>query len=204
MKDVVTKKGLAERSLTGEEWRQLRGLANRAINTEDIPEALEANWATAERGRFFKPRKEAISLRLDADLLDWLRCRGPGYQTMVNRVLRDWMNRETSAPAERTDQVFPFTKRGIDQVPDDKPCVYMIVTETGRMNYVGLSQLGAVRKRLMELHGAKHSVPGAFVRLKQYASVAEARKAELEALKRNPPKYDSKGSIISLPIRHRA
>jgi uncharacterized protein (DUF4415 family) len=34
------------------------------------------------------PRKEAISLRLDADVLDWFRTRGPGYQTRINAVLR--------------------------------------------------------------------------------------------------------------------
>jgi uncharacterized protein (DUF4415 family) len=34
------------------------------------------------------PRKEAISLRLDADVLDWFRARGPGYQTRINAVLR--------------------------------------------------------------------------------------------------------------------
>jgi uncharacterized protein (DUF4415 family) len=33
-------------------------------------------------------RKEAISLRLDADVLDWFRARGPGYQTRINAVLR--------------------------------------------------------------------------------------------------------------------
>jgi uncharacterized protein (DUF4415 family) len=34
------------------------------------------------------PRKEAISLRLDAEVLDWFRARGPGYQTRINAVLR--------------------------------------------------------------------------------------------------------------------
>ena len=34
------------------------------------------------------PRKEAISLRLDADVLDWFRTQGPGYQTRINAVLR--------------------------------------------------------------------------------------------------------------------
>ena len=37
------------------------------------------------------PRKEAISLRLDAEVLDWFRARGPGYQTRINAVLRAYM-----------------------------------------------------------------------------------------------------------------
>jgi uncharacterized protein (DUF4415 family) len=34
------------------------------------------------------PRKAAISLRLDADVLEWFRAQGPGYQTRINAVLR--------------------------------------------------------------------------------------------------------------------
>ena len=58
---------------------------------DDFPPVPEANWATAVRGRFYKPRKEAISLRLDMDVLDWLRAKGPGYQTEINRILREKM-----------------------------------------------------------------------------------------------------------------
>ena len=37
------------------------------------------------------PRKAAISLRLDADVLDWFRTQGGGYQTRINAVLRAYM-----------------------------------------------------------------------------------------------------------------
>jgi len=37
------------------------------------------------------PRKAAISLRLDADVLDWFRAQGTGYQTRINAVLRAYM-----------------------------------------------------------------------------------------------------------------
>jgi uncharacterized protein (DUF4415 family) len=32
-----------------------------------------------------------VTLRLDADLLDWFRAQGPGWQTRMNAVLRAWM-----------------------------------------------------------------------------------------------------------------
>lgn len=60
-----------------------------------FPPAPEANWATAVRGRFYRPRKAAISIRLDLDVLDWLRRKGPGYQTEINRILRERMATET-------------------------------------------------------------------------------------------------------------
>jgi len=34
------------------------------------------------------PRKAAISLRLDAEVLDWFKAQGPGYQTRINAILR--------------------------------------------------------------------------------------------------------------------
>jgi uncharacterized protein (DUF4415 family) len=37
------------------------------------------------------PRKAAVSLRLDADVLDWFKTRGAGYQTRINAVLRAYM-----------------------------------------------------------------------------------------------------------------
>src|ERR1700744_900002 len=60
------------------------------LGDDDVyPPAPDANWATAVRGRFYKPRNEAISLRVDMDVLEWLRRQGPGYQTGINRILRD-------------------------------------------------------------------------------------------------------------------
>jgi len=71
-----------------------------APDTDDIPEAPAANWANARRGVFYRPRKEAISLRLDMDVLDWLRRQGPGYQTTINRILRERMEAEAAKAAE--------------------------------------------------------------------------------------------------------
>jgi uncharacterized protein (DUF4415 family) len=88
--DDTKKKATDELGLTSEQWAQLRA-PRREPDTDDIPEAPAENWATAVRGKFYRPRKEAISLRLDMDVLDWLRRQGPGYQTTINRILRERM-----------------------------------------------------------------------------------------------------------------
>ncbi len=62
-------------------------------DTQNIPEAPPANWQHARR--LYRPRKEAISLRLDADVLDWLRKQGDGYQTRINQILRERMEAGT-------------------------------------------------------------------------------------------------------------
>ncbi len=71
-------------------------LANpeRKIDTSDIPELPPDAWKHAVRGRFYRPLKEAVSLRLDADVLAWLKKDGAGYQTRVNQMLRERMMKD--------------------------------------------------------------------------------------------------------------
>ena len=79
---------------------QLQRLAKLAAiseepDTSDLPEAPPGAWASAEVGRFYRPRKEAVTIRLDADVLDWFRqsAGGRGYQTAINAALRDFVSK---------------------------------------------------------------------------------------------------------------
>lgn len=74
--------------LTETQLAQLRALDGNP-DIVDIPEASAENWARARR--FFRPRKEAISIRVDADVLDWLRRRSDRYQSEINQILREKM-----------------------------------------------------------------------------------------------------------------
>jgi uncharacterized protein (DUF4415 family) len=94
MKTIHIDPSAPSRAPTEAELAALAALDGRTPDTEDVPPAPEANWAAAVRGKFYKPRKEAISLRLDMDVLDWLRRKGPGYQTEINRILRERMEAE--------------------------------------------------------------------------------------------------------------
>jgi uncharacterized protein (DUF4415 family) len=63
------------------------------IRTDLIPEAT-GDWSTARRGVFYRPIKQQITLRLDADLIDWFKTHvteGEGYQTSINRALREYI-----------------------------------------------------------------------------------------------------------------
>lgn len=86
----------SDHRLTDDQTAQLLALEGREPDTQDIPEAPAENWQHGQRGAgaFWKIRKEAISLRLDMDVLDWLRRQGPGYQTTINRILREHMEAE--------------------------------------------------------------------------------------------------------------
>jgi uncharacterized protein (DUF4415 family) len=79
---------------TPEQRRQLEALAkmpDSEIDTSDIPVLPEEAWKDAVRGRFYRPVKQAVSLRLDADVLAWLKKDGEGYQTRANKILRERM-----------------------------------------------------------------------------------------------------------------
>ncbi len=82
------------RPLTSAEIARLDAIEAKLGDTDEVPPAPEGNWDTAVRGRFHRPRKEAISIRLDMDVLEWLRRKGPGYQTEINRILREKMHSE--------------------------------------------------------------------------------------------------------------
>ncbi len=76
----------------------LETLPDAQIDTSDIPEVV--NWSDAQRGRFYRPVKKQITLRLDADVLAWFKQTAPGgrgYQTAINRALRQHVQRSESA-----------------------------------------------------------------------------------------------------------
>lgn len=73
-----------------EQLARLAALPDDAIDTADIPEAPAENWIDARRGGLYRPVKQPVTLRLDADVLTWFKEHAPagGYQTEINRVLR--------------------------------------------------------------------------------------------------------------------
>ena len=78
-------------SLTEKEKAELEALAarpDRDIDYSEIPPLTAKFWAGAARGRFYKPVKTSTTLRIDADVLAWLRGQGRGYQTRINAILR--------------------------------------------------------------------------------------------------------------------
>ena len=80
--------------LTDKEKAELEAVANVSddgIDTSDIPELDEAFWKIAERGKFYKPVKKQVTVRVDADVLAWLKSEGSGYQTRMNIILRKAM-----------------------------------------------------------------------------------------------------------------
>jgi uncharacterized protein (DUF4415 family) len=76
------------------DWNRLRSLSDRKIRNaiEKDPEARPTDAKFWKKAKVVLPQtKQTITIRLDADLLLWLR-RQKGYQTRINAVLRTYMD----------------------------------------------------------------------------------------------------------------
>lgn len=90
----IVRKSLSNSRLTAGRKSRLEKLARQPddeIDTSDIPELTEKFWQNAVRNPFYRPVKQQLTLRLDADIIAWLRRQGRGYQTRANALLREAM-----------------------------------------------------------------------------------------------------------------
>ena len=81
--------------LTAEKRKELLRLAkmpDRRIDLSDIPE-IKNIPSDAVIGKFYRPKKTSVTIRLDNDVLAWLKATGEGYQTRLNTYLRQLMQR---------------------------------------------------------------------------------------------------------------
>ena len=101
MSKLVRKK-LTDRPMTTSRKRRLVRLAalpDSAIDFSEIPPLKESFWKNAVRNPFYRPVKQQLTVRLDADVVAWLRRQGKGYQTRLNRVLREAMLKDIQKSA---------------------------------------------------------------------------------------------------------
>lgn len=82
---------------------EARRLNATPIDYSDIPPLGDEFFTKAKAA--WPPAKQQLTIRLDADVLDWLKANGRGYQTRINRILRAAMegqppsrSRSTAAP----------------------------------------------------------------------------------------------------------
>lgn len=68
--------------------KRVEKLKEEHIDTSDIPELGEDFFARAE---LHVPPKQAVTMRLDVDVLNWFKAQGQGYQTRINKLLRAYM-----------------------------------------------------------------------------------------------------------------
>lgn len=80
-----------------EELKALVELPDEDIDFSDIAEITD--WRGTVVGKFYRPIKQPVSMRLDADIITWLKHSGKGYQSRINALLRAEMQRERQKKA---------------------------------------------------------------------------------------------------------
>ena len=94
----TVKKSLSDQSISQERLEELKAIRDEDIDYSDIPELDEQFWQNAKVR--LPETKTGVYIRLDADLLDWLKGQGRGYQTRINAILRAYYEAHRDEPSE--------------------------------------------------------------------------------------------------------
>jgi uncharacterized protein (DUF4415 family) len=85
-------------SISAKRLREIQNIPDSTIDTSDIPELGDDFW---ENAKMVKPiTKKAISIRVDDDVLDWFKRQGKSYQSLMNNVLRSYVNHQQKKKTE--------------------------------------------------------------------------------------------------------
>jgi len=82
------------------DWRRVETLTDERIRRgiEEDPDAHPTDEAFWKKARIVMPQaKETMTIRLDADVLEWFRKQGKGYQTRINAILRSYVRAQGDA-----------------------------------------------------------------------------------------------------------
>ena len=94
------------RKLTEGQKRDIKALAAKRDEDIDFSDApLVPDWKGAEIGKFYRPKKKPVTMRLDSDVIAWLKADGRGYQTKANWLLRSAMEHQKNARLGRRKAV---------------------------------------------------------------------------------------------------
>lgn len=77
--------------ISEEDMAKMRSIRDEEIDCSDIPPLSDEFWANAKVRELYRPQKRQVTVRIDADVLEWLKSSGKGYQTRLNEILRHEM-----------------------------------------------------------------------------------------------------------------
>jgi uncharacterized protein (DUF4415 family) len=93
MKDRITRTTSRSRTTGKTDFTRLRRMRDADIDDSDIPRLDKSFWQTA---KLTMPEpKERLTIRVDRDVVQWLKKAGRGYQTRINAILRSYMKAQS-------------------------------------------------------------------------------------------------------------
>ncbi len=79
-------------TISPERLKELQNIKDSEIDTSDIPELDEQFWQKARRVEPIP--QETVLIKLDRDIINWFKHQGPNYKTIINQVLRAYINQQ--------------------------------------------------------------------------------------------------------------
>ena len=90
------------KKLSRKQAKELAALGRMPDDEIDLSDAPELrDWSRAVVGKFYRPIKRPVTIRVDSDVLTWLKRQGRGYQTRINKLLREAMEMGGRSPRKR-------------------------------------------------------------------------------------------------------
>ena len=95
-KNTQTASGLRTKGKT--DFKRLREMRDQDIDDSDIPKLDKSFW---KKAKLVMPEpKDRLTIRVDHDVVEWLKKKGSGYQTRINAILRSYMQAQSGERAE--------------------------------------------------------------------------------------------------------
>ncbi|MGA3055595.1 MAG: BrnA antitoxin family protein [Candidatus Korobacteraceae bacterium] len=99
MKDKTTQTTSETRAKGKTDFKRLREMRDADIDNSDIPRLGKSFWKTAKLT--LPEPKDRLTIRIDHDVVEWLKKRGSGYQTRINAILRSYMKAQSDESRDR-------------------------------------------------------------------------------------------------------
>lgn len=94
MKDKITRTTSSTRTKGKTDFKRLRQMRDADIDDSDIPRLDRSFW---KRAKLTLPEpKDRLTIRVDHDVVEWLKRAGSGYQTRINAILRAYMKAQSN------------------------------------------------------------------------------------------------------------
>jgi uncharacterized protein (DUF4415 family) len=95
VREKITRATSKTRAKGTTDFKRLRTMRDADIDFSDIPKLGKSFWKNA---RLVMPEpKDRLTIRVDRDVVQWLKKNGPGYQTRINAILRSYMEAQSGS-----------------------------------------------------------------------------------------------------------
>ncbi len=99
MKGKITRTTSAARARGKTDFKRLREMRDVNIDYSEIPKLGKSFWKAAKLT--MPEAKDRLTIRIDHDVVEWLKKKGSGYQTRINAILRSYMNAQSDESTDR-------------------------------------------------------------------------------------------------------